>query len=231
VAAPALPEVAPPWSPCHRLVGSRYPTVGPFDAIADPADLDVVYAIEGLTNPRLRQEFGELALVAPEDRIAGPGATLVMAAFTHLNPLGSRFSDGSHGVYYAAESLETAAAEVGHHRALFLARTQEPEIDLDLSWIVAELRSRLVDLRGQRHTMPAVYDPVDYAAGQSLGRRLRAGGAAGVLYHSVRREGGQCVALLKPTALARARIRGQLGMHWNGQRITHWYAKGDPQRL
>ena len=31
-----------------------------------------------------------------------------MAAFTHLNPEGSRFSDGSYGVYYAAHTLATA---------------------------------------------------------------------------------------------------------------------------
>ncbi len=36
---------------------------------------------------------------------------MVMAPFTHLNPKGSRFSDGSYGVYYAAKRLSTAIAE------------------------------------------------------------------------------------------------------------------------
>ena len=59
------------WQPCHRLIPSRYPTVGLYDAIADPADLDVVFAIEALTNPRIRDEIGELHLVPPEERVAG----------------------------------------------------------------------------------------------------------------------------------------------------------------
>ena len=120
------------WRPSYRLIPSRYPTVGLYDAIADPADLDVVFAIEALANPRLRDEIGELQLVPPEERVTGPGATPVMAAFTHLNPEGSRFSDGSYGVYYAAHSLETSVAEVSHHRAIFLRRTDEPAIDLDM---------------------------------------------------------------------------------------------------
>jgi len=90
---PDLRSVA--WLPCHRLIASRFPTVGLYDHVADAADLDVVFAIEALTHPRVRQELGQLSLVPPADRGAGPGAPLIMAAFTHLNPPGSRFSDGT----------------------------------------------------------------------------------------------------------------------------------------
>ena len=112
------------WKPSCRLIASRYPTIGLYDAIADPADLEVVFAIEALTNPRLRNELGELQLVPTDERLSGTGSTPIMAAFTHLNPEGSRFSDGSYGVYYAAHDLDTAIAEVSHHRAIFLSRTQ-----------------------------------------------------------------------------------------------------------
>ena len=54
---------------------------------------------------RLRQELGQLDLVPRERRISGPGTQPLMAAFTHLNPDGSRFSDGTYGVFYAARSL------------------------------------------------------------------------------------------------------------------------------
>ena len=46
-----------------------------------------------------------------------------MAAFTHLNPEGSRFSDGSWGVFYAAHSVATAVEETVYHRERFLAAT------------------------------------------------------------------------------------------------------------
>ena len=124
---PVTPTV---WRTSFRLIPSRYPTVGLYEAISDPADLDVVFAIEALTNPRIRDELGQLQLVPPDERVSGPGSTPIMAAFTHLNPEGSRFSNGSYGVYYAAQTLETAVAEVSHHRAVFLARTAEAPIDV-----------------------------------------------------------------------------------------------------
>lgn len=219
------------WRPCYRLIPSRFPTVGLFDRIADPADLDVVAAIEMLTNPRVRDEIGQLTLVPPEDRIAGPGSTPIMAAFTHLNPDGSRFSDGQYGVYYAADTMETAIAEVSHHRALFLARTREPAIDIDLRLIAADLDAPLHDLRPLRHSRPEVYDPERYGGSQDLGRRLREAGSWGVLYHSVRLAGGLCVGVFRPKALSRARQSRHLALHWDGHRITHWYEKKPPRVL
>jgi len=263
-----LPLTALAWLPCHRLIASRYPTVGLYDEIARPQDLDVVFAIEALTNPRVRQALGALSLVLPADRVSGPGATLIMAAFTHFNPEGSRFSDGSYGVYYAADTLETAVAEVSHHRARFLARTDEPEIDVDLRWIQADLRQPAHDLRAtawatdawptdagpieplragvsahrsdsqsaSRSTSPsaslsAIYHPEHYAAGQALGRALRDVGSAALAYDSVRRADGQCVAVFVPRALANARPAGHLSLHWDGQRISHWFEKSEPHAI
>ena len=87
------PRRAIDWR-AHRIVPSRFPTVGPWDRIADPADFEVLAEVEALTNPRIREELGVLALTPPERRVTGPGTTPIMAAFTHLNPEGSRFSDG-----------------------------------------------------------------------------------------------------------------------------------------
>jgi hypothetical protein len=217
------------WRPCHRLIASRFPTVGLYDTIAAPDDLDVVFAIEALTNPRVRQEIGEIDLVPRDQRVVGAGATLIMAAFTHLNPLGSRFSDGSWGVYYAADTLLTAVAEVSHHRAAFLARTREPAIDIDLRWIKADLKAGMHDIRNQQPQFPAVYDPVVYGAGQRLARELRAQGSAGIVYSSVRHAGGECAAVFQPKALSRARAAGHIGLHWDGREISHWYEKGAPR--
>ena len=226
-----IPVKVVDWKPCHRLIASRYPTVALYDAIADPADLEVVFAVEALTNPRLRNEVGELQLVPPDERISGAGSTPIMAAFTHLNPDGSRFSDGSYGVYYAANTLDTAIAEVSHHRALFLARTAEPPIDIDLRLITAPLEAPLHDLRSLRRSTPLLYDPVNYGTAQALGRQLRAAGSWGVLFHSVRHRGGLCVGLFRPRALKPARESTHIALHWDGQRITHWYEKHEPRPL
>ena len=224
------------WRPSYRLIPSRYPTVGLYDAIADPADLDVVFAIEALANPRIRDEIGEIELVPREERLTGPGATPVMAAFTHLNPEGSRFSDGSYGVYYAAHSLETSIAEVSHHRAVFLRRTDEPAIDIDLRLVTASVEAELHDLleddgAANASRFASALDPDDYGPSQTLGKRLRAAESWGIRYPSVRHAGGECVGIFRPRALRHAKAAAHLALHWDGTRITHWYEKRQPHAV
>ncbi len=202
--------------------------MGLFDAIADPADFDVVVAIESLTNPRLRNELGKLDWVLKADRVFGPGSSLIMAAFTHLNPEGSRFSDGTYGVYYASATFECALAEVIHHREQFLARTDEPAIDIDLRVILADVDARLQDLRGFGERAADQLDPNSYTTSPPLGRSLRAGGSVGVVFDSVRFAGGECVGLFRPKALRNARAERYVGLHWDGARVSHWYEKGGP---
>ncbi len=227
-----IPITPTAWRTSYRLIPSRYPTVGLFDAIAEAADLDVVFAIEALTNPRIRDELGELRLVPADERVVGPGSTPIMAAFTHRNPDGSRFSDGSYGVYYAAQALDTAVAEVSHHRAVFLARTNEPAIDVDLRVITAGIDAPLHDIgRVAKRAAAALLDPDDYAPPQALGRSLRSAASWGVLFPSVRHAGGVCVGLFRPKALQPARSGAHIALHWDGQRITHWYEKKPPHAV
>lgn len=228
IGAAELPVTAVHWAPCYRLIPSRFPTVGLFDAIADPADFDIVFAIESPTNPRVRTELGELDLVPRAERVFGPGSTLIMAAFTHLNPEGSRFSDGTYGVYYASATFDCALAEVIHHRAKFLARTSEAPIDLDMRVILADVDARLHDLRGLGERAAPVLDLDAYGAGQSFGRALRDSGSFGVVFPSVRFAGGECVGLFRPKALRSARADRYIGLHWDGARVSHWYDKGGP---
>jgi hypothetical protein len=96
------------WREAWRIIASRYPPIALFERLSDnPAVWDVLTELEQATNPRLRDEAGEIALVPPERRVTGPNASWVMAPFTHVNRNGSRFSDGSYGVYYAARTLLT----------------------------------------------------------------------------------------------------------------------------
>src|SRR2546423_8512862 len=91
--------------PCFRVTPSRYPTIHLFERVADPADWEALYWIESLTNPRLRDEVGDIELVPPDERAFGPGGSVIMAPFTHLDPAGSRFADGTFGAFYAAAHL------------------------------------------------------------------------------------------------------------------------------
>ena len=213
------------WAPSYRLVPSRFPPVGLFDRVARPEDLEFVLAAEQLTNDRLREEVGELRLVPPEERISGPGTTPVMAAFTHLNPEGSRFSDGTYGVYYAARDLPTAIAETAYHRGRFLARTREAPGEIDMRTYLADIRADFSELRGYGRRKPDLMHPDSYAASQAYAVKRRAGGANGVVFDSVRHEGGQCVAVFKPRIVGSCRQGPHLCYLWDGTIITGWYEK------
>jgi hypothetical protein len=217
-----MPADLPPvkrirWSHAYRIVPSRFPPVGVYDRIADPADLDAVFALEAMTNPRLREEAGALAQVPPERRISGPGSTPVMAAFTHLNPEGSRFSDGHWGVFYAAHSVATAVEETAYHRERFLAATAEPPCTVQMRCYRTHIDCRLHDIRGG---WKAAHDPDDYTAGVGLARRLREAGSNGLVYDSVRHPGGECVAAFYPDVVAPCVQERHLLYRWDGVRIA-----------
>ncbi len=220
-----LPVARIQWEPCWRIIPSRFPPIQLFERVAGPDDLEAVFALEALTNPRLRHEAGAIELVPPEDRISGPGTTVIMAAFTHLNPTGSRFSDGTYGVFYAANNLDTAIAETKHHRERFLSATAQARMELDMRVYLVDLNGNLHDLRGQKAAQPLVYHNDNYAAGQHLARTLRAAGSNGIAYDSIRRTGGECVAVFRPPLLSNARQERHLCYVWNGQKVETVYEK------
>ena len=56
-----------------------------------------------------------------------------MAAFTHLNPDGGRFTDSTYNAFYGGLTIDTAIAETKYHREEFLAATEEGRpIDIDM---------------------------------------------------------------------------------------------------
>lgn len=220
-----IPTSATKWQPCYRIIPSRFPPIDLFEEVADPADLEAVFEIEAMTNDRLRDEVGNLQLVPVEDRVAGPGTSAIMAAFTHLNPFGSRFTDGSFGVFYASLALETAIAETSYHRAQFMEATDEPAQELDMRVYAVDLDATLHDLRGMRESHPDYYHPTNYGPAQGLAGELRDAGSDGIVYQSVRHEGGQCAAVFRPRLLSNCRQERHICYVWDGKSITHVYEK------
>jgi len=220
-----VPVTAIAWQPCYRIIPSRFPPVGLFDKVADAADLEAVFQIEAMTNDRLREEAGDLSLVPPEDRVAGPGMTPIMAAFTHLNPVGDRFTNGSYGVFYASLAFETAIAETKYHRSNFLLATDEPAQEIDMRVYAVHLTADLHDIRGMQKQRPELYDPQSYVASQAFAGSLRDGGSDGIAYHSVRHEGGECAAVFRPRLLSNCRQERHLCYVWDGSKIATVYEK------
>ena len=213
------------WPAACRIVPTRHPSVNLYDRVADAADFEALYALEAMTNERLRDEAGAVHLVAAEDRVFGPGSGPIMAAFTHLNPQGSRFSDGRYGVFYAARDRATAIAETAYHHARFLAATAQGPMHLPMRVYQVAIDARLHDLRPADAVPAVVFNRNRYAAAQALGGQLQAAGSAGVVYRSVRRAAGHCVGLFKPRG-ARACVHAAVLLFaWDGQRFADIYEK------
>jgi len=224
-----LPLADVRWPGAVRIIRSLYPPIDLFEDIADPADWPLLLAAEQKTNPRLAASIGNLDLVPPGRRVSGPGASYLMAPFTHATPdRPSRFSAGAYGVLYAGDRFETALFETIHHHALFMAATAEaPGWTSQFREIILDVEARLRDLRGQPHD-PAL-DPDDYRTAQDLGARCKAIGDEGIVYPSVRLPGGECVGLFYPDLAQNPRQGRHLDYHWNGTRVDYCRDAGSRQ--
>jgi hypothetical protein len=209
------------WPQTHRLVLSRFPPIDLYDDVADPHDWEALAAAQARTNPRILDAIGDLALVPPGRRLAGPGASWVMAAFTHISPdRTSRFSDGSFGVYYAGDSLATALREHTFHLGRFYA-----DAGMAAGWLsevrqlIGSIDAELIDIRGPGFA--ALLDPDSYERPQPFGAAQRAAGADGIVYPSVRHPGGACIAAFWPDVVT-APVQGDhFRYYWDGRTVAY----------
>ena len=149
--------VIPPLTPVrlratHRMIASRHSESGSVLAaisdnesmLADLAELD------GATNDRLLGEEGLLPGISVHELVYGVRyASIVNAAFTHKNPAGSRFNDGTRGAWYAGVERATSIAEVAYHRARQLANIDWPEEEIStFDDYLADFTTEFHDLRG-----------------------------------------------------------------------------------
>jgi hypothetical protein len=200
----------------YRLIPSHYPPIQLFENLLEPDELDAAYALESLTNDRLRDRAGDISLVSPEDRVIGRGSTPVMAAFTHIG-VDSRFTKGHYGVYYAGLSFETALAESKFSRARLMSATEEPPQVLTMRCYKCTAEGEVVDLRKD----PQAHAPDDFSYAQTLAEDLHTQNEMGILYKSVRHSGGECIAALRPCLLRAPAVQaGHYQFHWNGSEIT-----------
>jgi len=210
------------WKSAFRLVPSRFPPIDVFERIADPEDWQLLYELEGMTNPRLRQQAGEISLVPPGRRVTGPGATVVMAPFTHASPdRPSRFSAGAYGLYYAGMRFETALREVAFHMGQFYGATGDGPHDEAYRTYQGAIDSILHDLR--KGDFQRFLDPTSYGPSQELGRQLRDAGSNGIVYPSVRHARGQCVGAFWPDVVGIPIQTKHIMLKWDGERVSAWF--------
>ncbi len=210
--------------PVFRVIPSRYPKIDLYERVASFEEWELLHEIESLTNPRLRDEVGDIRLVREEDRVFGEGASWIMAAFTHppADGRGGRFNR-DFGIYYCSPEEKVCVGETLYHQERFLRESRVEKEVVQMRLLAAKLGPvHLHDIRHltDRPGAKMVYHPANYSHGQRLGEMLKAQSSYGLRYRSVRAEPGECVAVMRPSALSAARHVRYLQYNYLGGAIN-----------
>ncbi len=206
----------------YRLVNSKFPPIALFEDVADVRDFEAIYQLQEMTNPRLQNEMGRLELVALDEIPFGiPGCSYATAPFTHVNPEGSRFSDGSFGVLYLADTMDTAVAEVRHHQGRYWSNVRGLNYE---RFVFRGLSCSFSDAGVRDATVVPLTDPVsapdDYTYSRQMGREAKRDGCPGLRYNSVRSPGNVCWALMTPRPVTSIIQCAHYEMIWSGRIIS-----------
>jgi RES domain-containing protein len=196
----------------HRLIPTQFADEGASVLTRLTNDenlLNRIFELDNATNDRLWAESGRLPGIDARELVFGiPSYRIINAAFCHPAPNGSRFNSSDRGAWYAAFELQTSQAEVAYHRQLWLQETQWDEEDIaDYVDYLADFRAEFHDIRGAKEHSDCL-SADSYMASQALAAQLLNLGSAGIVYPSVRRTGGTCIACFRPVLVTNVRKGG-----------------------
>lgn len=188
--------------------------------LADTADEEALLAeIEGATSSRLIAEERGLAGLAADELVHGvPHARFINASFAYAKPRQpSRFNPAERGAWYAALDVATCLAEVGFHLTRALADAGDFDAIVEYGEMIASMSGVFVDLRTDPGHPALAPDPAaGYPAGNALAARARAEGHNGIIYPSVRHDGGTCIAALWPNVVQSVVPGAMYRLIWSG---------------
>jgi hypothetical protein len=193
----------------HRLIPAQFADGGASVLTRltdDPKTLEGIFELDNATNDRLLAESRLAPGIDERELVFGiPQYRIINAAFCHPSPEGSRFNSGDRGAWYGSFELATSQAEVAYHRQLWLRETAwEEEDESDYMDYLADFRADFHDLRETTEHADCL-SPTSYAASQALAAELLQLGSAGIVYPSVRRSGGTCIACFRPVLVTNVR--------------------------
>jgi hypothetical protein len=170
------PEEAPTASfraRTHRLIASRWPTIGVFDTVASADDHEAALLLESLTDDRVNETLTRLDQLDRSEWLTGQlGATIVMAAFCHPAPGGGRFNGEALGAWYCATEIETAIAETVYHHTKRLTHSASGfRHVIQMRELFSEVDAEVCDIRGLRESHPELYDRESMRPPNLLGKR------------------------------------------------------------
>jgi hypothetical protein len=137
-------------------------------------------------------------------------------------PASSRFSDGTFGVLYAANSLVTSIRETAYHLSGIYADGRAPAMQTRRKQLALRLIATSVDVRRAIDTNidVSIYDTDSYQASQTFGAKAREQ-APLLHFDSVRNvRGGHCIGAFSSHAVQRVRFLADIALVWDGQRFV-----------
>jgi RES domain-containing protein len=203
----------------HRLVPAKYSDPQrPLQEIADTAaQLRDLVDLDSASDEAMLTQSGLQPAISPHELATGvPHARIINAAFIHAHPGGSRFNSATRGAWYAAFQLSTAQAEVAFHRAVHLAEVSRFDDEVEFDDYLADFAGEFHDMRRTRR-FDACLAPASYVASQVLAEQLLEIGSLGVIYPSVRRARGTCLACFDPKNVNNVRQAGRFRFTWRGR--------------
>ena len=203
-----------------RLIPSRFADVE--DSVLAPlADDDAnvlrdLFELDNATNERLRGEYGGLPGIGVDELVFGvPNFRIINAAYTYPRPEGSRFNDGERGAWYCAFEVETSLAEITFHKTVEYQEIDRFDDSVTYQAMLADFTNTFHDIRGIDAYADCL-DAASYIESQKLATELLDGGAMGVIYPSVRRDGGTCLACFRPALVGNVRKGQAYRLTWSG---------------
>ena len=213
----------------HRLIPSKYSESGTVLSRLSTKDSELreLMELDSATNDRLKGEEGLLPGISVHELVYGVRyAHIVNAAFTHASPEGGRFNDSTRGAWYAALERETSLTEVAFHKLNQLAEVdwQQEEVST-YDEFLADFTTEFQDLRivkpvYRKYLRPGPL-PACYLEPQQFAAALLEARSNGILYPSVRRQGGTCLVCFRPALVynvrqnARLEVKLQAGRTFN----------------
>ncbi len=188
----------------------------------DEAHLRDIFDLDQATNDRLLAENRLLPGIALHELVFGvPYHAIVNAAFCHAHPLGSRFNGPDRGAWYAAFELVTARQEVAFHKTVELAETDWWEESITYDDYLADFSATFHDVR-EDSRFARCLSPDSYAESQALAERLLVEQSMGLVYPSVRRPPGTCLACFRPPLVMNVRRGNTWRFTWQGKPVPRF---------
>jgi hypothetical protein len=203
----------------HRLIPSKYTRRSEriLTRIADDkSHLADIAELDQATNDVVRAERDLLPGIGVQELVFGvPNSHIVNATFCNAHPLGSRFNGPDRGAWYSAFELPVAQAEVVFHKTIQLAEIGWFKDEVTYDDYLADFNGDFHDIRNDGRFRRCL-DPDSYVASQELAERLLTAGSLGVVYPSVRRPSGTCLACFRPALVINVRKASIYRMRWSG---------------